>query len=57
MIFHFFRFLEIATADQEEDDQDLDSIIDAFKDACAKQNIEPIPSVLEQIKVNIFFFL
>ncbi|KAH9426632.1 hypothetical protein DERP_002731 [Dermatophagoides pteronyssinus] len=39
-----------ATADQEEDDQDLDSIIDAFKDACAKQNIEPIPSVLEQIK-------
>nr|XP_027202566.1 protein phosphatase 1 regulatory subunit 37-like [Dermatophagoides pteronyssinus] len=39
-----------ATADQEEDDQDLDTIIDAFKDACAKQNIEPIPSVLEQIK-------
>ncbi|KAH9527428.1 hypothetical protein DERF_001442 [Dermatophagoides farinae] len=39
-----------ATADQEEDDQDLDSIMNAFKNACAKQNIEPIPSVLEQIK-------
>ncbi|KAF7487671.1 Protein phosphatase 1 regulatory subunit 37 [Sarcoptes scabiei] len=36
--------------DQNDDDQDTDTIIDAYCRSCSKQNIEPLPIVLEQIK-------
>lgn len=32
-------------------DNDVESVSIAYKEACAKQNIVPIPSVLEQIQV------
>ncbi|KAF7495894.1 hypothetical protein SSS_04608 [Sarcoptes scabiei] len=40
-----------AIMDQNDDDQDTDTIIDAYCRSCSKQNIEPLPIVLEQIKV------
>lgn len=38
-------------------DNDVESVSIAYKEACAKQNIIPISSVLEQIQVwfNLFF--